>query len=897
MTAPGIDPEILQDFLTEAGELVEQLDADLVTLESDAATPGLLDQIFRALHTVKGSAGFLNLTTLGEFAHAAEDALNRLRKGEVSVTTEVIDALLASADILRGQLDDLASGREIAAAPPALIRQLNDVSAGRFEGEAPAPEPALEPTPESAPASAPYAPEPGAAPPPASAQADPADAAPPVPFGGTSSDLGLPPEKLDIMPFMASDLRETIAATPAALDMAVSPGRREEAADRLAEIAASLRSTAEFFAFEELIEVCDVFQRAGSALIGIPEPSIPALLPRLQALHALAEAFAEGLDHQARYTWPTAKLIERIDALLVGDEPDDALILPENATPEEALAFDGVNASAGPGGEQAPGGEPTTTTSIETRSEPAPAATPAAASGAAASDDLAASLRAALEAEGLSGPASADGAGSGGGAPGPPAADPIAELAAETGDALRSALAPEDAAPAAETTEPAPAGLPGPAPDADDAADASGSAGGAAAPTPQQQQQAAPAHAEQTIRVEVARLESLLNLVGELVLTKNQVLGVSRRLRGHELPQELAESLSTVGSELDRLTGEMQVGVMRTRMQPLGKLFGRYPRIIRDLSRKTGKKVNLVIEGGDTEVDKSVYELLGDPLVHMLRNSVDHGIEAPEDRASAGKDETGTLRLAAEHQGGHVRVTITDNGRGIDREVIGRKAVEKGMTTPEALAQMPDAEVFKFIFAPGLSTAAQVSDLSGRGVGMDVVRTNIGNLGGQVNVASRKGEGTEVEILIPLTVAILPAMMVGVGPVSDYAIPIMAIHEIVKLVREDVHTVAGQPVIRLRESVLPLVDMRVSLGEREYDADHGFIVVVGVGSTRCGLIVDRLVGQQEVVIKPLDDEYTAGGPFSGATIREDGDVSLILDVNRLVRSVDMSSEAAAAAAC
>ncbi|MEM6757312.1 MAG: chemotaxis protein CheA, partial [Planctomycetota bacterium] len=305
-----------------------------------------------------------------------------------------------------------------------------------------------------------------------------------------------------------------------------------------------------------------------------------------------------------------------------------------------------------------------------------------------------------------------------------------------------------------------------------------------------------------------------------------------------------------------------------------------YPRVIRDIARATDKKIDLVIEGKDTEVDKSVLEQLADPLVHLLRNAADHGVEAPADRVAAGKPETGTITLKAEHQGSHVRVAITDNGKGLDREVIGGKAVERGLTTPEHLAQLPDNDVFRFIFEAGFSTAQQVSDLSGRGVGMDVVKTNIAKVNGTVNISSAKGQGTTMEILIPLTVAIMPAMVVRVGR-SRYAIPLQSIVEIVK--PEQVHNVGGQPVMRLRDKVMPLLDLSACLDEPADPESGRFAVIVGVGGQTAGMLVDALIGQQEIVIKPLDDGYAKGGPYSGATIQEDGGVSLILDVIKLMR--------------
>jgi two-component system chemotaxis sensor kinase CheA len=301
------------------------------------------------------------------------------------------------------------------------------------------------------------------------------------------------------------------------------------------------------------------------------------------------------------------------------------------------------------------------------------------------------------------------------------------------------------------------------------------------------------------------------------------------------------------------------------------------------MARMTNKKINLDIVGKDTEVDKSVLEQLADPLVHILRNSSDHGVESPEDRVKAGKPEAGTIRLEAEHQGSHVRVAITDDGKGLDREVLGAKAIEKGMTTPEKLEQLSDEDVFGFIFGAGFSTAKVVSDLSGRGVGMDVVRTNINKLNGTINVMSKKGHGTTIEILIPLTVAIMPAMVVGVGA-HMYSIPLQSIVEIVRPEPEEVRSVSGHPVMKLRDIVLPLVDMRKRLDETRVEGGGRFAVVVAVGGQRVGLCVDKLIGQQEIVIKPLDDSYTQGGPFSGATIQEDGNVCLILDVVQLIRS-------------
>ncbi|MEM1166743.1 MAG: chemotaxis protein CheA [Planctomycetota bacterium] len=808
----AFDDELIGEFLTEANELIEQLDGDLVTLETEPETPGLLDQIFRALHTIKGAASFLNLSELIEFAHAAEDALNALRKGEAAVDDRVTDALLRSVDILRGQLDAMGAGEPMTPGPPELIDVLHKIA----EGSAAAPSDAAAET------------ETAATP---TGDVDQAG-----PFGGQVRVLSLPPEKADLVEFMADDVADVLNKLDAALELVSDETRLAEAGELLEELGEPTRATADFFDFSSLAKLADVFATAGKALTSLPSSASVEIVLRLRAARLLVDAIAGELAEGRSIEWSLEKFTLRVDLACGGDQADAEDATSHDGTPEGVLASDEIAVVSADAAPDAPGDHDEDVTlgeTVEASASPAEAesSSPQPGADAASTDDTAGSTATAAV---------------------PPAPTPPAQKPAESeGGASKS--------------------------------------GGMV---------------EQTVRVEVGRLESLLNLVGEMVLTKNQVLGHARQLREASLAQELREQINTVASDLDRLTGELQMGVMRTRMQPLSKLFGRYPRIIRDLARKTGKKVELIIEGGDTEVDKSVLEQLGDPLVHMLRNSVDHGVESPQDRLDAEKPEVGTIQLTAEHQGGHVRVTIRDNGRGIDREKIAGKAVERGLTTPELVAQMSDSEVFKFIFAAGFSTAVEVSDLSGRGVGMDVVRTNIAKLGGQVNVISTLGEGTTMEILIPLTVAIMPAMLVGVGRAS-YAIPIMSIHEIVRNESTETESVGGTAVIRLREEVLPLIDLRPLLSgfpesggpaEDSDDSDASFAVVVGVGEQKAGLVVDRLGGQQEVVIKPLEDEFVSGGCFSGATILEDGSVSFILDVIKIVRGHDSNHVEAAASA-
>lgn len=753
------DPSLLQDFITEAAELIEQLDADLVKLEAAGSGPQaaeLLNTIFRSLHTVKGAAGFLGLGPLIAFAHAAEDGLNRLRKGDVAVTPTIMDALLRSVDVLREMTAHLAAGSEVPPCPEELIEQLHAIAA--IGAQAPAASPVKTSAPQAAGAE--------------KASAEPAREG--------KRRLAMSDSKRDLLSFMAADLRDGAGQVARCAQQARQAGTRSDAAANLAEIAEAISKTAAFFEVEELTALVRLLAAVAAALPDAPDETLTELLARLAAVGSLLGLQADAMAEEQVLLWPLEKLERRIADLAAGKMPEpEAVVGSDDA--QAALIADGVIA-----------GLPRAATAPASPASPAPVPT-------------------------VEAPASAS-------------------------------AEPTPLAAASETSKPA----------------------------------AAAASGEQTIRVEVGRLEDLLNLVGQLVLTKNRLMGLSRRHRQRESSAEFLEELNGATNDLDRLTGNLQVGVMRARMQPMVKLFDRYPRVIRDIARNTGKKIDLEIQGKETEVDKSVLELLADPLVHMLRNSADHGVETPEKRLAAGKPETGLIRLSAEHHGNHVRVEIFDDGRGLDRQLIGRKAVERGLATAQDVAAMSDAQVYQFIFAPGFSTAETISDLSGRGVGMDVVRTNIARLNGTIHLRSEPGRSTTIEVLIPLTVAIMPAMLVGVGS-GLYAVPLTSIVEIVRDSAAAMHRVGGQPVLRLRDSVLPVIDLRTRLGEASARADGGFMVVVAVGTQRAGLTVDRLVGQQEIVIKPLEDGYTAGGPFSGATILEDGDVSLILDVVQLLR--------------
>ena len=393
--------------------------------------------------------------------------------------------------------------------------------------------------------------------------------------------------------------------------------------------------------------------------------------------------------------------------------------------------------------------------------------------------------------------------------------------------------------------------------------------------------------ADSTIRVDVALLDSLMNLVGELVLTRNQMLQRAATREDVELQRTT--------HRLNLIAGELQEGVMKTRMQPIDNVWSKTPRVVRDLSLMLGKSVDLRMEGRDTELDKTILEAVRDPLTHLIRNSVDHGIELPDVRRAAGKPETGTLLLRAFHEGGKVNIEISDDGAGIDPDRLRAKAVAVGLVSREAAAAMSDRDATNLIFSAGFSTAQAVTNVSGRGVGMDVVKTNIEKIGGSIDLTSVPGAGTTVRIRIPLTLAIIPALVVWAGGFR-YAIPQVNLLELVRLAgdqaRSSVETVQGAPVYRLRGRLLPLVDLREQLGLPAVERTTTYIAVLQADNRQFGLVVDEIKDTEEIVVKPLGKQLRGIDLYAGATIMGDGTVALILDTMALARGAGMALETA-----
>ncbi|WRA65598.1 chemotaxis histidine kinase/response regulator CheAY2 [Helicobacter pylori] len=388
---------------------------------------------------------------------------------------------------------------------------------------------------------------------------------------------------------------------------------------------------------------------------------------------------------------------------------------------------------------------------------------------------------------------------------------------------------------------------------------------------------------EQTVRVDVRRLDHLMNLIGELVLGKNRLIRIYSDVEERYDGEKFLEELNQVVSSISAVTTDLQLAVMKTRMQPVGKVFNKFPRMVRDLSRELGKSIELIIEGEETELDKSIVEEIGDPLIHIIRNSCDHGIEPLEERRRLNKPETGKVQLSAYNEGNHIVIKISDDGKGLDPVMLKEKAIEKGVISERDAESMSDREAFNLIFKPGFSTAKVVSNVSGRGVGMDVVKTNIEKLNGIIEIDSEVGVGTTQKLKIPLTLAIIQALLVGVQE-EYYAIPLSSVLETVRISQDEIYTVDGKSVLRLRDEVLSLVrlsDIFKVDAILESNSDV-YVVIIGLADQKIGVIVDYLIGQEEVVIKSLGYYLKNTRGIAGATVRGDGKITLIVDVGAMM---------------
>lgn len=647
--------EILEDFLIEAFEMIEQLDQDLVELENRPEDLELLNRIFRVAHTIKGSGSFLNFSVLTHLTHHMEDVLNKARHGELTITPDIMDVVLESIDFMK-----------------KLLNAIRDT--------------------------------------------------------GTDANTGLD-----------SDIANVVTR----LD-AISKGESPQ------DIPAS------------------------------QESSTTQEAPQSQAPQEVSNNTQEEVDYSNMSPEEVEKEIER---LLNQRQEEDKKKREEKRAKGELQDI------------QAP-----------SEIEQTPNATPAA-------------------------------------------------------KAPESQKQPEVNATPAKQTEAKPQIKPR-----------------------QEENKTLATSVEQTIRVDVKRLDSLMNLIGELVLGKNRLIKIYNDVEERYEGEKFLEELNQVVASVSMVTTDIQLAVMKTRMLPIGRVFNKFPRMVRDLSRELGKNIELVISGEETELDKSIVEEIGDPLVHLIRNACDHGIESKEERIAAGKKEQGTVELKAYNEGNHIVVEITDDGKGMDPATLKAKAIEKGIIGEREADTMTDREAYSLIFKAGFSTAKVVTNVSGRGVGMDVVKTNIEKLNGIIDVDSTYGEGTTLKLKIPLTLAIIQSLLVGVQE-EYYAIPLASVIETVRISQDEIYTVENKSVLRLRNEVLPLVRLADIFGvDSVFDnSEQAYVVVIGLAENKIGVIVDFLIGQEEVVIKSLGSYLKGTEGIAGATIRGDGRVTLIVDIAAMMQ--------------
>lgn len=743
------EDDIFQDFLIEAGEILDSLGEQLVDLEHATSDSDLLNSIFRGFHTIKGGAGFLNVEPMVEVCHQAEDIFNLLRQGDREVTADLMDVILEVVDILGVMFNALQSAQ----APENASQQLLDtlILYSILPGE------------------------PGSI----ERQSELSDT--------VESELKDSDETYE------TDTQQTSDQNPVILEPESHSESAEEAFDALLasanpdqteDIKNSSNKDNDLITDQEFENLLDDLHGSGGA---------PG-----------AETDAPGKTVEARDTITEDEFEDLLDALHgSGGAPGATESKPEtslNEKTEPGLITEDefenlLDTLHGTG--QAPGQESQTVKSESDSNQ---------------SSDSKAKKK--------------------------PKAK--AKAKTETKPKKTEKARPPTASAKAERTAPTPA-----------------------------------KKAETMVRVNTERLDEIMNLVGELVLVRNHLSLLTDKIKNDEVGKAV--------SSLDQVTSDLQTSVMKTRMQPVKKVFGRFPRVVRDLARQLGKEVDLIMVGEETDLDKNLVEALADPLVHLVRNSVDHGLELPDEREAKGKPRKGKVVLSAEQEGDHILLRVDDDGKGMDPDILRKKAVEKGVVSEEEAASLSDTEAFNIIFMAGFSTKNEISDVSGRGVGMDVVRTKLSQLSAAIVIDSQVDRGTSIQIKVPLTLAIMPALMVVLDG-QRYALALSAVHEIFDFHQDAINTVDGQDVLLVRESTLPLFYLRNWIGNGATEKpEHQQVVTIEVGNRRAGFVVDELLGQEEIVIKPLGP-YVSGLPgFAGASVGGDGKISLIVDIPTLMK--------------
>jgi len=708
----GDDDEILQDFLVEAGEILELLGEQLVELEQRPEDSELLNAVFRGFHTVKGGAGFLNIVAMIDVCHRAEDVFNVLRQGERVVDAELMDAVLKVLDILNEQFTQLNEGEQPVEAEASLLKRLEEF-------------------------------------------AQPGNVSP-SPISATSDDSAV----------------DFIDKSPSSKPSSVS------GSDDITEEE-----------FESLLDALDTNPAESNS-----DTNDTVVAPSIKNDGDISDDEFEAL----------------LDDIHGKGQHQDAASsannkkVPADNADKETVKPAPVTSAPKPSGQN----EDITDTEFE-------------------------NILDVIHGQGKINTSSIE------------------------AEKVKSSINKVKSAPTATAQE-------------------KGKGKGKDAEATSAKQVSVRS-SDATVRVDTKRLDDIMNMVGELVLVRNRLDTLKIKMNDEDINKAVAN--------LDIVTSDLQAAVMKTRMQPIKKVFGRFPRVVRDLARNLKKEVNLELMGEETDLDKNLVEALADPMVHLVRNSVDHGVEMPDERESAGKKRAGTIVLSAAQEGDHILLTIEDDGAGMDANLLRKIAVERGVMDKDAAARLDDSEAFNLIFAPGFSTKSKISDISGRGVGMDVVKTRISQLNGTIDIESAKGRGTKISIKLPLTLAILPTLMVKVAD-RTFALPLSSVNEIFSIESHNTNMVDGQLVIMVRNKAMPLFYLYKWLAKKGVESpEHSDqVVVANVGNQKVGFVVNQVVGQEEVVIKPLGAMLHGLPGFAGATITGDGRIALILDIPSLMKA-------------
>ena len=721
-----MDDELLEDFLIEAGEILEQLNEQLVELENSPDDSELLNAVFRGFHTIKGGAGFLAIDVMVAICHRTEDIFNMLRNDEIKIDNHLMDTVLPVLDVLNDQFDALRSGEKPQAAEQSLLTGLEGIISGDTSGTT---DTAVEET-----------------------------------SSNDSEDI--------------SDDEFEAMLDEAASKKVTAESSSDEITDE------------EFEALLDDLHGKGQFAEDAGNLQDINKGSYEENKKNDEITEDEFEALLDDIHGKGSFSGEAAQK---------DDKPENNTGTYEENKKNDEITEDEFEALL---------------------------------------DDIhgKGSFSAASESN----------------------EDKVAKPAKESKPEAKASPPAKTETPGAATKE---------------------------AVAAKESKAKAPAKdvkppAETSVRVDTSRLDEIMNMVGELVLVRNRITRL-----GSESADSSGEEMSKAIANLDLVTADLQLSVMKTRMQPIKKVFGRFPRVVRDLARSLKKDISLNMIGEDTDLDKNLVEALADPLVHLVRNSVDHGIEMPDDRAKVGKSRQGTVTLAASQEGDHILLSITDDGGGMDANKLRDIAVNKGIHDKESASRLTDVECYNLIFAPGFSTKEQISDISGRGVGMDVVKTGITSLNGSIEIDSELGKGTVINIKVPLTLAIMSTLMVRLKD-QLFSLPLVNVNEIFHLDLTKTNIMDGKRVVLVRGKTLPLYYLNNWLVNGESNAplpDAGHVVVVHIGTQKVGFIVDELIGQEEVVIKPLGAMLHGISGLAGATITGDGGIALILDIPGLMK--------------